>query len=212
MTLTPPPFDLRAAWGWAYASLRRIASVFGDPVAIRDQGVMRRGDIQAVLAWLRPLEALVRRLLLIEAARQAPSPRRNASAPWDAARAAALRGGARRRSFRVLPNIARSGNAHARTFRGHPDALIASGPLALRFDALVGALAARRPLITRLARRLYDRDPRVMALGRLKRSDMRSEDADGFAAASAAEFALAEFLASMADFLSVFAVPAPDSS
>jgi len=212
MNLTPPPFDLRTAWGWAFASMRRIASLFGDPVAIRDQRFMRRGDMRTMLAWLRPLETLLRRVLILEAARRPPPPRK-APAPWSSTAAAALRAGACRRAFRVLPCADRSSRTHTRTLKSHPDAMIASGPLAYRFDALVGALDAPLPLIRRLARRLYARDPRALALARINRADRRGDDAETFAAGSAAEFEIADFLACLDEILKAYtAAAAFDSS
>lgn len=198
MHLAPPPFDLHAAWDYAIATVQRIVAIFGDPVAIRDQAFLPRSDIRLMLEWLRPLEALLRRLLLLKAMRSAPPPQRP-RAPRDSARFVALRAIPRRRGFRVLPCARRASGVRTLRRRLDPEALIASGPMARRFNALVCALVRPAPLVARLARRLYARDARALALARAGRGDRRNADALGAAAAVAVEFALADFLGSLAE-------------
>ncbi|MBI1186202.1 MAG: hypothetical protein GC206_02550 [Alphaproteobacteria bacterium] len=197
MHLIPPPFDLRAAWEHVAATVHRIAMLFGDPVALRDQQWLALGDARVLLGWLRPLEALLRRLLLLEAVRCAPPPRR--LSPRDPARFAAIRAGAPRRAFRILPYTHQSSGAAPRREPADPSALVASRPFALRFNAIVCALNRPAPIIARLARRLYARDRRALAVARLTRRDRRAVDPLEAAAASAAEFALADFLDARAE-------------
>ncbi|MBI1187450.1 MAG: hypothetical protein GC206_09000 [Alphaproteobacteria bacterium] len=194
MNVTPPPFDLRAAWDWACAAVERVAALFGDPVALRDGRVIRNADARLMVGWLRPLEALLRRLLLLEAARRPPPKPRKPLAPRETARRRAPIAAPPRRAFRVLPCTNHpSGGARRPPRKCDPEAFIASHPLAHRFNALVCAIANPDPLVARLARRLYAGDPRALALARLNRRDMRSDDRCAFAAASAAEYAVADF-------------------
>ena len=144
----------------------------------------------------------MRRLLIIEATRRAPMrpiARASGAAPF-----AHRERPARRRVFRVLPAARTPSRTSARGAKADPSTLIPSAPLALRFDALVGALANRAPLITRLARRLYARDPRARGLVRVAPSTLHGVDEEGRAIARAA-----------ADFLEAFFArlqPAPNTS
>jgi hypothetical protein len=61
------PFNLDDAWAWAQDLCATIAVLFGAPATIAARLLLRRKWRHDMLAWLGPLEALVRRLLLLKA-------------------------------------------------------------------------------------------------------------------------------------------------
>lgn len=198
--MNTPPFSLSDAWDHACRWLERIAALFGDPVAIRDQGEMRRADMRRLIAWLKPLEDFVRRLLVIQACRAFAAQAQPRAVPRAPARTAQRRG-RRRASFRVLPSTEHQGARARRPSRrrAHANDLLLSAPLARRYDALVSALVAPDRIVARLARRLAREAARVRAFITTPRRH-RVRDAVVDAVAQAVEMAFAA------------ALPAHDSS
>ncbi|MBI1187336.1 MAG: hypothetical protein GC206_08420 [Alphaproteobacteria bacterium] len=188
-----PHFSLSDAFDHALRMVERIAALFGDPVAIRDQGEMRRSDARALIAWLAPLEDFVRRLFIIAACR-ALGRRRLSAVSAAPPPPAAHR--PRRVGFRILPSPDRPYTPHRplRPPRRMSCAeAIASAPLARRFNALVTALASPQRIIARLARRLASAAARIRALlaAPAPTRDAIADAAQG-AATAAVEAALAQ--------------------
>lgn len=69
-----PPFSVSAAWALVRESVNWLAALFGPPATLRDQSVLKKRDHALLLSWLRSLEALVSRLLLIAALEMGPQP------------------------------------------------------------------------------------------------------------------------------------------
>jgi hypothetical protein len=65
---SPPENTTRDLWESARYLLRWLVSVCGDPCALVGGGWLSRKDRREILHWLRPVEAIVRRLLVAEAA------------------------------------------------------------------------------------------------------------------------------------------------
>ena len=62
-----PPFTLPYAWELFRDSLHWLANIFGTPRQLRAQFTQPKKDHTILISWLRSLEALVSRLLLIAA-------------------------------------------------------------------------------------------------------------------------------------------------
>lgn len=65
------PFCLKTAWDDLRSWLKSMVAVFGEPVAIAAHLLLRRSARGDILQWLAPLEAGVRRVLLMEALKRA---------------------------------------------------------------------------------------------------------------------------------------------
>ena len=61
------PFSLQDAWQYVGELYGSIVSLFGAPFDIAVRLLLRRQDRREILAWLGPVEALARRLLLLKA-------------------------------------------------------------------------------------------------------------------------------------------------
>lgn len=68
------PDPLSALWQAASAMFERMVAAIGAPRLIADQPALEREALMQMRAWLRPLEAMVRKIILIEAAALARSP------------------------------------------------------------------------------------------------------------------------------------------
>ncbi len=65
------PFSLESAWDALRAWAKAMVNAFGEPAAIAAHLLLRRSVREDILAWLAPLEAGVRRMLLMEAVKLA---------------------------------------------------------------------------------------------------------------------------------------------
>lgn len=157
------PFSLSSAWAHLGDLIAMMIALFGAPASIAARLLLLRANRQDILRWLAPLEALARRLLVLEAAQLAP--RNDAACPYPAARIASLMRDAPttpmsensaewRVIFNVWPVARRIGartstsmrNAHAPSFN--------AVALAKRIEALSRLAQDRAACIARMARRL----------------------------------------------------------
>ncbi len=183
----PPRAAPLALWRVAEAFLRVLLNLFGEPkdIAFQHTHTTRQRDL--MLPWLRAGEALLRRLLLIEAA---GLPKANTPPP----RPKRVRVRTRRLltftpdkpedwrvSFRALaPSVAYA--ACARSRRQEPKRFHDAWPLAERLEAMLRVFNDPALFAKRLARRLYARPRRAGALLKLARGRKReSGDAAGLA-------------------------------
>jgi hypothetical protein len=181
-TIPEPP---RAAplllWRAAGAFLQTLFNLFGAPEAIAAQDVLSARTRTFLLAWLRAGEALLRRLLLIEAAALAP--------PASSLHADKRRTPRQRRlreffadkpedwrvAFRVLgpPASRRRASAMAGDTLAVHTRLHSAWPLAERAEALLRAYNTPAPFAQRLARRLRAGAARIAQLLALPRQRKR---------------------------------------
>ncbi|MGE3142278.1 MAG: hypothetical protein AB7L65_03065 [Hyphomonadaceae bacterium] len=151
-----PSPALAAAWNLLRDALSWLAAVFGAPEALRAQGAQSPKDRALLLSWLRGLEALAARLLLLAA---------QAVSPPQAARAGLPRRCApgskppRKPAWRVrlrIPGararVSRDENGGAGARRAH--ALPTAAALAARYEALRRVAANPLAYAARMARRL----------------------------------------------------------
>jgi hypothetical protein len=73
------PFDLETAWAGLQHAMGFLLAICGGAAALAQRLLLRRASRIEILQWLAPLEALARRLLLLEALKL-PAP--NAPAPF----------------------------------------------------------------------------------------------------------------------------------
>jgi len=151
----------RALWQAAHALLVSRFSLFGGPEDIAAQGMLTKGARNLLLLWLRAAEAVVRRLIFIEAsnlsadgprpsrrpARTLPAVRRYQPPSFDAADPDSWRV-----SFRCSGRD-RRGPLQRLSRRRAPRQILAR-PLAERCEALLRAFNDPAPCALRLARRL----------------------------------------------------------
>jgi hypothetical protein len=165
------PFSLSDTWNHVGELYAWIISVFGDAEAIAAQLMLTRARRRDLLAWLGPVEALARRLLLLKALTlpppNQPAPHaatgRLAIAFTDAPEPSPEESPERWRViFRVMPNAAcprraadtafaneRSQDKRATSFNAFA--------LARRIEALRRVLENPKPALARLARALATR-------------------------------------------------------
>ncbi|MEJ0022468.1 MAG: hypothetical protein WDN76_02860 [Alphaproteobacteria bacterium] len=67
------PFSLQDAWEHVGAMFDAIVSLFGAPFVIAERLILLRKSRRDILAWLGPVEALARRVLLLRALAMPPS-------------------------------------------------------------------------------------------------------------------------------------------
>ena len=164
MQSTPAP--IRSAplvlWRVAEAFLNMLHALFGAPEEIAAKHTLTRHARGFLLSWIASAEALLRRLLIIEAAacpKPEPRPRRarrrkhtRSAYTFDPDRPESWRVG-----FRCFSSRVRGPCFSART----PDAetqekrFYAARPLAERYEALIRAFNDPGRFARRLARRLY---------------------------------------------------------
>lgn len=190
----PSPSDQRAqiladGWGIARLIVAWLLALTPSPAALAAQPILLKAVRGAILAWLAPGEALVRRLLLVEAvARAALLKRAPARLPRAIARLA------RRPRLSPPDESARwvvalrwpAGKPRALSARqrrrARPRDLPAPGALAERIEALVRIVAAPERAVARLARRLARGTPKTDGFVRLNR-EARVRPGDPAAAA-----------------------------
>ncbi|MBC7769061.1 MAG: hypothetical protein H7124_09770 [Phycisphaerales bacterium] len=105
---TPTPSDpIASFWAAARALYQRMRASLGAPEAIAQRRHIERETLAAMRAWLRPIEALVRKLIFIEAAALAREPQAPRLAPVQRAtpcfRKATLEPQKRVPSLRIWP-------------------------------------------------------------------------------------------------------------
>ena len=177
-----------ALWAVARHLLGWLTAVFGDACAVAALGVVSPAERDEILTWLRPIEALARRLLVVEAAalERSPMARRRAPAAMSSAdKAPRVRlphrcdglDPADPRGWRVAFRVC----AAPEGMRGSSDAgprreteretntgtgigLAGAWPLAERIEAVTRVLEDPAPFAARLARRLTGRADRVAGL------------------------------------------------
>lgn len=168
-----PAFELRYAWAWAKELLEMAVIVYGDPRAVLEREFVRRAWRRDFYAWLRPLEALVRRLILIEACGWAPPPHAPATAKPRRTHIAKPSPAARphTRAFALFPSLPAPSPTARATQRVHvrrrdplDDGFAPSLGAAQRLNALVLTIEDPWRAVQRMARRLAKRDPRPARL------------------------------------------------
>jgi hypothetical protein len=148
----------RALWLIAQNFLNTLYSLFGDPERIAFQHTLTKAAHHLLASWIRCGEALMRRLLLIEAAAY-PKPNTPPLLRPTRKRARKLIGfdddkpETWRVSFRCFASPARAKRAPA---KAKPARRFASAwPLAERYEALIRVFNAPAPYAQRLAKRLH---------------------------------------------------------
>lgn len=174
--------ELKAPWSIAEMLLGVVAAAFGAPADIEARGAVKREFGRSLRDWLRAAEALVRRLLLIEAASLDVAPSAPAqSAPARATFARELPPRARRCSFRVFIDRRPSfREQRAGRIRRAPTASIPTAPLAARAAALIDVVARPAIWARRVARKLVRRPYRARALARYPAHAPRFVGQDNF--------------------------------
>ncbi len=151
ITHAPP-----AIWAAARYLITAIFNIFGAPEAIAAQDVHSKAERNLLLKWLRAGEAMLRHLLLIEAAAYADLPHSTRKrAPRVRVRRlmsfTADKPEDWRVSFRYAASPAAGGAARA---RGEAKRFHSAWPLAERAEALLRAFNDPAPFARRLAHRL----------------------------------------------------------
>jgi hypothetical protein len=166
------PLDL---WRAAAAFLHMLHALFGDPGAIASRSTLTIVTYRMIAAWLRAGEAMMRRLLLIEAA-ALPKPEPRLQRPVSRTRVRKLMGFEAehpelwRVSFRCFADAPRRSTPTARFSRRDQRAqtqkLRSAWPLAERYEALLRVFNDPSAYARRLARRLHAAPQRTAALMR----------------------------------------------
>jgi hypothetical protein len=172
------PFDHQNAWDHVSEMYRYIVALFGAPFALAERFILMKKDRRDLLAWLGPVEALARRLLLLKAL-ALPAPNYLAPKPFAGRLLIAFtdrplqaihpESESWRVCFSVMPygvlRRKRGAERVAHTDRRSADEFNAV-PLARRVEALRRVLENPAPAIARLARLLAARrDAVVYAFG-----------------------------------------------
>jgi hypothetical protein len=148
-------------WQAAHALVTALFNLFGDPEDIAAQRTLTKRARELLLSWLRPTEAILRRLIFIEASKlglDGPRAFRPASAHTKSASEDARSDfdpaapEAWRVSFRCSVSTRRA--SHPRSKRHRAPRAIYARPLAERCEALLRAFNDPAPFARRLARRL----------------------------------------------------------
>lgn len=154
-----------ALWRVAVAFLRTLHMLFGPPEAVASQGLIGISAHNMLSAWLRCAEAMLRRLVLIEAAAlPAPAPAKQRPPRQRARRLMRFHPDqpeAWRVSFRVFAPA--RAKASARTVPARRMLARSAWPLAERYEALLRVINAPMPFAARAARRLHHAPSRLHA-------------------------------------------------
>jgi hypothetical protein len=154
----PPPLTEQTAWSALRIFLEDFASLFGKPIVLARRESLAPHEHKICAAWLCALEAWLRRLLLLAAARvKLEPPHESKRRPARAARVpcasfASEDSAAWRVSFQ-LNTTAKRAHTHKRR-KPRPRHIYNPIPLALRFEALLRAAQNPERHITRMARAL----------------------------------------------------------
>ena len=157
-----------ALWRVARAFICVLHDLFGAPEDVAGRHTLTRAAYQLLLSWLRVGEAMMRRLIAIEAAAypqtQAPAPRAKRPRRRRLIEFWPDKPEAWRVSFRCLPPMLRQAQHDAdadcvslslsKAERLAPKRFHSAWPLAERYEALLRAFNDPLPLARRLARRL----------------------------------------------------------
>jgi hypothetical protein len=160
------PFSLEAVWEALRLWARAMVNALGEPASIAAGLLLPRAIREDILAFLAPLEAGVRRLLLIEAAalprpNEAPVPvsrgRVSANFREDPVRALPEDSREWRCSFRLWPAATRSETPRQTpTIRATKRVIHYNAfPLARRIEAVIRVLEDRAAYVAKIARRLH---------------------------------------------------------
>ncbi|MGD9968376.1 MAG: hypothetical protein AB7T59_17790 [Hyphomonadaceae bacterium] len=164
ITASPVRHAPLALWQIARAFLETLQALFGRPEQIAARGALARKAHAQLASWLRCGEAMMRRLLLIEARAYAkPNTRPLLRAPRQRMRKqtcfAAEHPEAWRVSFRCLLDRPAGGAARtdvcARRRKTPPPTVRNAWPLAERYEALIRAFNDPAAHARRLSRRLH---------------------------------------------------------
>lgn len=163
MNAKAEPYDPKTAWAYVWAMLCTIVQVFGHPVDILERVMIRRTWRREVLAMLRPLEQIARRMLHIEALKCVLPPLRPRARRTPVRIAAQLP--SNRKPFVIRepePVEARvAGRAAVDSRRNAPRdpdfEFVPAHPLASRIDALARLVENPAAAIRRVARALHAR-------------------------------------------------------
>jgi hypothetical protein len=177
----PPPIEKiqraapRALWLIAQHFFHVLCTLFGNPEDLARRHTLMRGDYTLTCSWLRVAEAMMRRLLLIEAAAlELPDARRTQRAKRHRVRKLISYTADNPEAWRVAlrcqssPARGGSGSRRSRETKGEvvPNAprFYSAWPLAERYEALVRAFNNPAPFARRLARRLIATPKRLATL------------------------------------------------
>lgn len=165
----------RQLWQNLAGYIEAAYALFGSPSAIARQTWFSRAAHKLCAAWLVTLEALLRRLLYLDALEltptQAPAAapevktrarslmRTTAGAPFDVDNSETWR-----TQFLLLPRQERRANRTRRKACAHLINAVSSAPLALRFEAIIRAYNDREAQAQRLADHLHARRAEAPAL------------------------------------------------
>lgn len=165
MTETHPPRHApRTLWLIAQNFMLALHTLFGAPEDIAASSFLTRSLRRQLAQWLATGEAMLRRLLLIEAAALPAMPVRQTQPKVHAARKrrihefAAAEPETWRVTFRCFPARASTTKSERQTAAAVKPREISGWPLAERYEALLRAYNNPAPYAARLARRI-DRDP-----------------------------------------------------
>lgn len=143
MSDTPTPEPNAHLWRLLRGFIHACVSIFGAPAALAAAPFLARAEHVRVTSWIAMLEALLRRLLYLDAVALAPSPARAPRPPRPrAARSAHAFDPARPESWRAHFVLWPHAGGRAHTSAPTPPAYLPSAPLALRFEALVRVVSA----------------------------------------------------------------------
>lgn len=168
-TTEPPRHAPIALWRAAGALLATLHMLFGAPEELAARHTLLRETHALIASWLRCAEAMLRRLLLIEASAHAAAPLKPMPACAARPRVRRLLGfdadkpEAWRVSFQHLTASNRRGMsaaARGRT-RGEARRFCSAWPLAERYEALIRVFNAPAAFARRLARRLHAKPQRL---------------------------------------------------
>ncbi|MES1158810.1 MAG: hypothetical protein ABUL42_02840 [Terricaulis silvestris] len=173
MSDAPPPSPKRnaplALWRVAHGFVTTLLNLFGEPGEIAGTYI-KAGPRKLMLAWLCAGEALMRRLLLIEAAAYPkpnfppPAPRAEAPrAPRKKVLCEATAPEAWPVHFRAITRPSEPALAPNGTKRP-PQRLFDAWPLAIRLEAMLRVLNDPEDYAKRLSRRLHKKPRRTRAL------------------------------------------------
>ncbi|MBI1250870.1 MAG: hypothetical protein GC189_05300 [Alphaproteobacteria bacterium] len=164
---------LQEAWAFARDMSGWICRLFGDPRALVQTLLIPRDDARKLRQWLRPLEIMVRRLILC-LAEQTPKPNDEAAVlntprPSSPSASPGKPGFASENpadwpvSFQLAPQPSRPARGQKQARRDLPR-FVDARPLAERLEAALRALADPAPYARRLRRLLRRNRARVLQI------------------------------------------------
>ncbi|MEQ1619088.1 MAG: hypothetical protein ABL883_12190 [Terricaulis sp.] len=172
---TPPRAAPLELWRAAAAFLNLLHALFGDPSAVATRGALTSMTYKTIASWLRAGEAMMRRLLLIEAA-AFPKPETRALRPSSRQRARKLMSFEAahpegwRVSFRCFasaprrPPMLRTGRIARQDRNSNSPKVRSAWPLAERYEALLRVFNDPSACARRLSRRLHAAPHRAASL------------------------------------------------